>query len=63
MLRIVPTSDEELQKVQELQDLEDLQVRGGSGRGGFWGHPPQPVSFALHPPKSCCRAGMGLDVR
>lgn len=28
MLRIVPTSDEELQKVQELQDLEELQVPG-----------------------------------
>ncbi|KFP28346.1 Carboxypeptidase A1, partial [Colius striatus] len=38
VLRIVPTSDEELQKVQELQDLEELQL-------DFWlepqglGHP------------------------
>lgn len=41
MLRIVPTSDEELQKVQELQDLEELQVPGvalgtpPSTRGGI----------------------------
>lgn len=28
MLRVVPQSNEELQKVQELQELEHLQVLG-----------------------------------
>ncbi|XP_050747335.1 carboxypeptidase A1-like [Gymnogyps californianus] len=35
VLRIVPTSDEELQKVQELQDLEELQL-------DFWLEPRGP---------------------
>lgn len=53
MLRIVPTSDEELQKVQELQDLEELQVPGATAGVAFGETPPPPpqlMSLALHPP-------------
>lgn len=64
MLRIVPTSDEELQKVQELQDLEELQVPGATAGVAFGETPPpHPASARVPcfaPPKSCCRVGMGL---
>lgn len=46
VLRVVPQSDEELQKVQELQDLEHLQVLGVEMDSG----------------DTPSKAGMGLDV-
>ncbi|CAN0093533.1 unnamed protein product [Bubo scandiacus] len=42
VLRIIPTSDEELQKVQELQDLEELQL-------DFWLAPPWPRAPGRRP--------------
>lgn len=50
MLRIVPTSDEELQKVQELQDLEDLQVRGAAAGVAFGDTPPPARVLCFAPP-------------
>lgn len=46
MLRIVPSSDAELQKVQELQELEHLQVWDGR-KGELLGTSSQ--SSTLHP--------------
>lgn len=41
MLRVIPQSDEELQKVQELQDLEHLQVLGVEADSGDIPHVKQ----------------------
>lgn len=58
MLRIVPTTHEELQKVQELQDLEDLQVRGEAA-GVAFGDTPKLTSLALQPPRHTAKQGWG----
>lgn len=57
MLRIVPSSAEELRRVQELQDLEELQVLGAAGWGGGVFAPPLLFSLALHPQN---RAGVAV---
>lgn len=59
MLRIVPTNDEELQKVQELQDLEELQVLGAAVGVASGDIPPQPVSLALYPTNHSVERGWG----
>lgn len=62
MLRIVPTNDEELQKVQELQDLEELQVLGAAVGVAFGDTPPSPCPL-LCTPKTTLWSGAGGSPR
>lgn len=62
MLRIIPTTEEELQKIHELQDVEELQV-WVQWKGGLRDTPKTPSSLFCTP-KPLCRAGLEvLDVR